>query len=71
MTVRQTSLVDEAGDDPERLSLRVATPMLYGITDDERHRALASERPEALPWLVDSLATVRDALQGLLGDSDP
>jgi aspartate/methionine/tyrosine aminotransferase len=58
------------GDDPDRLSLRVATPMLYGSTDDERHRALASEHPEALPWVADSLATVRAALEGVLGDAD-
>jgi aspartate aminotransferase len=58
------------GDDPARLSLRVATPMLYGSTDDERHRALDSEHPEALPWVVDSLATVRAALSGVLGDPD-
>jgi aspartate aminotransferase len=58
------------GDDPDRLSLRVASPMLYGATDDERHRALDSERPEALPWVADSLSTVRAALRRVLGDRD-
>jgi aspartate aminotransferase len=58
------------GDDPDRLSLRVATPMLYGSTDDERHLALASEHPERLPWVADSLATVRKALGRVLGDPD-
>jgi aspartate aminotransferase len=55
------------GDDPDRLSLRVATPMLYGSTDEERHRALASEHPEALPWIAASLSTVRTALGRVLG----
>lgn len=55
------------GDDPERLTLRVATPMLYGQDDTERERALASAAPEGLPWIEDSLAVVRTALADLVG----
>ncbi len=55
------------GDDPRRLALRVATPMLYGSTDDERYTALTAERPEELPWIAENLATLRKALSAVLG----
>ena len=39
-----------------RLRLRVATAMLYGETDAERHAALSSADPCSLPWIAASLA---------------
>ena len=51
----------------KRLTLRVATPMLYGQDDTERERALASAAPEGLPWIEDSLAVVRTALADMVG----
>ncbi|MGH3361396.1 MAG: pyridoxal phosphate-dependent aminotransferase [Nocardioides sp.] len=55
------------GDDPDRLALRVATPMLYGPDDEHRAQALASDDPENLPWVRASLDTVEASLRDLLG----
>lgn len=57
------------GDDPERLTLRVATPMLYGTDDDQREQALASTRPEELSWIAESLVALRTALSSVVGTS--
>ncbi|MGO1973346.1 MAG: pyridoxal phosphate-dependent aminotransferase [Propionibacteriaceae bacterium] len=53
------------GDDDDRLALRVAVPMLYGVTDQERLAALESEDPVQLPWIAESLSQVTDALRQL------
>jgi aspartate aminotransferase len=58
------------GDDPDRLTLRVATPMLYGDDDDERLRALASDRPTDLPWVAASLTALAEALRAFVGRAD-
>jgi aspartate aminotransferase len=52
------------GEDGGRLRLRVATAMLYGDTDDERHAALNSADPCSLPWIAGSL----DRLEAVLAD---
>jgi len=55
------------GDDPGRLSLRIATPMLYGSTADERLAALDSDSPADLPWIaadLDRLSVALDAVTG-------
>lgn len=54
------------GDDPARLTLRVATPMLYGADDDRRAQALGAIEPTRLPWIARDLDTVRQGLAGLL-----
>ncbi|UYM05961.1 pyridoxal phosphate-dependent aminotransferase [Solicola gregarius] len=53
------------GDDPERLTLRVATSMLNGGDDSERTRALESEDPTTLPWVARRLDQLAAALSAL------
>jgi aspartate aminotransferase len=55
------------GEDGGRLRLRVATAMLYGDTDDERHAALNSADPCSLPWIAGSLTRLEEVLAGLTG----
>jgi len=50
------------GDESWRL--RVATGMLYGVTDEEREAALTSADPCALPWIAESL----DRLEEIMAD---
>jgi aspartate aminotransferase len=53
------------GDEPDALRVRMATSLLYGATDDERHAALHSDDPAALPWIRASLDRLRAALDAL------
>jgi len=53
------------GDNPRRLALRIATPMLYGPDDSRRWQALSANEPTALPWLADSLELLERALAPL------
>jgi aspartate aminotransferase len=53
------------GDEPRALRVRMATSLLYGATDDERHAALRSDDPAALPWIRASLDRLRAALDAL------
>jgi aspartate aminotransferase len=55
------------GEDGGRLRLRVATAMVYGDTDDERHAALNSADPCSLPWIAGSLDRLEEVLAGLTG----
>ena len=55
------------GEDGGRLRLRVATAMLYGVTDDERHAALNSADPCSLPWIAGSLDRLEEVLAHLTG----
>src|SRR5689334_7768960 len=55
------------GDDGGRLRLRVATALLYGGTDDERHAALDSADPCSLPWIAGSLDRLEEVLADLTG----
>jgi aspartate aminotransferase len=50
-----------------RLRLRVATSLLYGDTDAERHAALNSADPCSLPWIAASLARLEEVLADLTG----
>ena len=50
------------GDAPDRLTLRIATPMLYGADESRRWQALAATDPAALPWLAESLERLGRAL---------
>jgi aspartate aminotransferase len=50
------------GDSPNRLTLRIATPMLYGSDESRRWQALAATNPAALPWLAESLRQLGAAL---------
>lgn len=50
------------GDVPERLTLRVATPMLYGPDAPRRWQALGATDPASLPWIAESLERLGDAL---------
>ena len=52
------------GDERWRLRLRVATAMLYGETDEQRHAALNAADPCALPWIAAAL----DRLEEILAD---
>jgi aspartate aminotransferase len=53
------------GDTPDRLTLRVATPMLYGPDEPRRWQALTATDPVALPWLAASLEQLDRALTRL------
>jgi len=55
------------GEDGGRLRVRVATAMLYGDTDAERHAALNSADPCSLPWIAASLARLEEVLADLTG----
>jgi len=55
------------GEDGGRLRLRVATSLLYGDTDAERHAALNSADPCSLPWIAASLDRLEEVLAGLAG----
>jgi aspartate aminotransferase len=55
------------GEDGGRLRLRVATSLLYGDTDAERHAALNSADPCSLPWIAASLARLEEVLADLTG----
>ncbi len=55
------------GEKSGRLRLRVATAMLYGDTDSERHAALNSDDPCSLPWIAASLSRLEEVLAGLTG----
>jgi aspartate aminotransferase len=52
------------GDDPQALRFRVATSLLYGDAD-QRLEALASDDAAKLPWVAQSLDSVRQALKEL------
>lgn len=53
------------GDEPDRLTVRLASSLLYGKTEDERWTTLSSERPAELPWVADALDKVDAALAKL------
>jgi aspartate aminotransferase len=53
------------GEHPERLTLRIATSMLYG-EGDQRETALRSPDPVRLPWIAARLDQLETALGGLL-----
>lgn len=55
------------GDAPERLTLRVATPMLYGQDDSRRYRALGAPDPTGLPWVAESLVRLEGSLLAVVG----
>jgi aspartate aminotransferase len=55
------------GDLPSALRFRVATSLLYGHTDEERRRALASDDPVALPWIGEALDRIDAVLASLAG----
>jgi len=57
------------GDAPERLTLRIATPMLYGPDDARRWKALGAPDPAALPWLAESLERLEALLLSAVGRS--
>ncbi len=54
------------GDERWRLRLRVATSMLYGEGDDERHAALNAADPCALPWIAAALDRLEEILADLM-----
>jgi aspartate aminotransferase len=39
--------------------------MLYGDTDEQRERALASDDPVTLPWIAAALNRIEDVLDDL------
>lgn len=60
------ALAGEAfGDHPARLTVRLATSLLYGSTDDERWRSLAAADPTVLPWVRTGLTRLREALAAI------
>jgi aspartate aminotransferase len=52
------------GEQGWRLRLRLATGMLYGETDEQRHAALNAADPRTLPWIAAAL----DRLEEILAD---
>ena len=60
------ALAGEAfGDRAERLTLRLATSLLYGGSDEERWRSLAAPDPSALPWISAALERLAEALDAI------
>jgi aspartate aminotransferase len=55
------------GEEDCALRLRVATGLLYGETDAERERALASSAPLTLPWIAAALDRLTEILTDLGG----
>jgi aspartate aminotransferase len=55
------------GEESGRLRLRVATSLLYGESDPERHAALNSADPCSLPWIAASLDRLEEVLADLVG----
>jgi aspartate aminotransferase len=55
------------GEKSGRLRLRVATSLLYGESDPERHAALNSADPCSLPWIAASLDRLEEVLADLAG----
>lgn len=55
------------GDDPAALRFRLATSLLYGDTDEERHEALASGDPASLPRIRAALDRLGSAVSELSG----
>jgi len=55
------------GEESGRLRLRVATSLLYGESEPERHAALNSADPCALPWIAASLDRLEEVLADLTG----
>ena len=55
------------GEESGRLRLRVATSLLYGESDPERHAALNSADPCSLPWIAASLDRLAEVLADLTG----
>jgi aspartate aminotransferase len=53
------------GDDPERLTVRVAVTGIYGENDSERLAALVSRRPVEMPWITEALDGLKEKLQAL------
>jgi len=54
------------GDQGWRLRLRVATSLLYGEGDEQRHAALNAADPCALPWIAAALDRLEEILADLL-----
>jgi len=60
------ALAGEAfADRPERLRLRLATSLLYGVDDAERWQTLAATDPTGLPWVRSGIERLGAALSGL------
>jgi aspartate aminotransferase len=59
------------GDDPAALRLRVATSLLYGDNDEQRHAALDSHAPADLPWIAAQLDRLTEALQAVRSHREP
>ena len=53
------------GDERWRLRLRVATGLLYGEKDEQRHAALTAADPCALPWIAAALDRLKEILADL------
>jgi aspartate aminotransferase len=60
------ALPGAAFGDPDTLTLRIATSLLYGTTTDQRLTALSSDSPETLPWIAEELAQLRRGLTDLM-----
>jgi aspartate aminotransferase len=59
------TLPGAAFGDPDALTLRIATSLLYGTTTDQRLTSLSSDHPDSLPWIADELAHLRRGLTAL------
>ncbi|TDQ48829.1 pyridoxal phosphate-dependent aminotransferase [Actinorugispora endophytica] len=57
----------EFGEDAGALRMRVATSLLYGDTEAQRHTALAAGDPTALPWIRAHLDRLDEVLDGVRG----
>lgn len=53
------------GDEPDRLTFRMATSLLYGRDDEQRWAALGHDDPTRLPWIAGAIDRLRDALAAL------
>jgi len=53
------------GDDPQRPTVRIATSLLYGSSDEQRWTALTSREPTRLPWIAAALDKLRTTMAAL------
>ena len=53
------------GDPPDKLTVRLSTSQLYGSTVRQQQQALDSPDPLTLPWIVENLDRLHDAVSAL------
>jgi aspartate aminotransferase len=58
---------EEFGEPKRTLRFRVATSLLYGDTNEQRHAALTAKDPLVLPWITEALTRLDTVLREVSG----